>query len=189
MTKPSAQASASGTPSASSRSRMAAPFTNDPQSKTHGGWKVHLSIGPESYDERATKVERWLRRNYRGEWKALDGGDMHEKDFTIYLGSYDTMMGFVGLFERSRIVGSIDSCKASTADRIVGSTGKCGARFDPRGSGTREVWYYGHDGVPFTLDDKRAARAKRKSPTELAAGRKNLLREQFGDYFLPPGAD
>jgi len=149
---------------------------------------VHFSVGPESYQERTAKIKSWLKSHYRGGGKFRNGGEKHEKDFTIYLGSYATMMAFVRFVEDDPIVLLLDPSNAGPTDRIVGATGKIGARFDPRGSETRrESWFYGYDGVPFTLEDQRASLARRKSRRELAEDRKTVLRQRFGDYFLPEG--
>jgi hypothetical protein len=96
----------------------------DRRYQVDGGWKVHLTIGPDSYERRMTAVKRWLRKTFQGSWKHLDGGDQHEKNFTIYLGSYATMMSFVNRLEADPIIRQLDASKAGSADRLVGNTGK-----------------------------------------------------------------
>jgi len=174
----------------------------DPQHREQGGWKIHLTIGPKSYEQRITLVKNWLKKNFKalgrvevcsgggeshGSWKHLCGGDQHEKDFTIYLGSYATMLKFVRRIEGDPIVEQLDPCKAGT-DRIVGDSGKLGARFDPKQDEGR---FRGLSGMPFTLEEARLV-ASGKTPLERSTNRteaikrsKARLREKFADYFLP----
>jgi len=168
------------------------PLKPDPEYKENGGWKVHLTIGPDSYKQRVAAVKRWMRRNFEGEegvdWKHLDGGDPHEKDFTVYLGSYATMMSFVRRLENDPIVQQLDACNAGSAERIVGDTGRAGARFDPRGRRAGQDWLYGWNGIPFAFEDSRKV-LRKESPARAADRPKALLREMFGDYFLPEGIE
>jgi hypothetical protein len=172
----------------------------DPEYETGGGWKVHLTIEPVSYQQKVATVEDWLEAIFKSKWRAnflwnadgvnvakhLEGGEKHHKDFTIYLGSYATLMSFVRRFEDDPIVQQVDACKAGPADRIVGSTGKVGARFDPRGSRAGSQWVQGWNGVPFKpVEDTRKVFSKMESYAQVAERRKSLLRETFGDYFLP----
>src|SRR5262245_59116970 len=111
-------------------------------------------------------------------WKHLNGGDKHAKDFTVYLGSYATMTRFVDRLESSQVSGSLGPSNAGSADRLVGSTSKCAARFDPRGNIAGRDWSYGWQGIPFKEQDviRRLGRAR---PEPLAQGRKEELRQLF----------
>jgi hypothetical protein len=123
----------------------------DPEYRTNGGWKVHLTIGPNLYEERAATVNRWLSRNLEGtegvDWKHCQGGTPHEKDFTVYLGSYENMIAFVTVLEQDAIVEQLDSFNGGPTDRIMGDSGKVGARFDPRGARAGQDWFYGWNGI------------------------------------------
>jgi hypothetical protein len=168
------------------------PMRPDPEYRTSGGWKVHLTIGPNSYEQRASAVKRWLARNIEGtehvDWKHLEGGDLHEKDFTVYLGSYVTMIAFVNALEKDPIVEQLDDFNGPSSDRIVGDSGKVGARFDPRGERAGWDWVYGWNGIPFRLQDKRLVLAG-KSGQDAAERPRAVLKDMFGDYFLPVGID
>lgn len=168
------------------------PIRSDPEYRVNGGWKVHLTIGPNSYKQRASAVKRWLSRNIggtkHGDWKYLEGGDRHEKDFTVYLGSYETMIAFVNALEKDPIVEQLDASKAGSADRIVGDSGKVGARFDPRGKAGLG-WAYGWNGIPFELEDSRLVLGRTRSAQDAAERPKAVLRTMYGDYFLPEGVD
>jgi hypothetical protein len=98
-------------------------------------------------------MKRWLDAYFEGYpnfvWKHECGGERFEKDFTIYLGSYGTMVHFVADLEFSDISRHLDTSASGESDRIVGSSGKCGARFDPRGATGRSDWVYGSRGIPF----------------------------------------
>ena len=164
----------------------------DPEYRTDGGWKVHLTISPHSYQQRATSVRRWLSRNFNGtegmDWKHLLGGDQHKKDFTVYLGSYATMMVFVNNLENDSIVKQLSDFNGGSADRIVGHTGKHGARFDPCDRAGR-VWLYGWNGIPFALEGARLVMGGKRSREDAAERPRMALRAIFGDYFLPRGID
>jgi len=167
-------------------------FLADARYAEDGGWKVHLTIGPELYEERSAKVGRWMEAKFAGQpsyvWKNREGGDEHEKDFTIYLGSYATMMAFVEELERSKIIEQLDASNVPSHDRVVGKTGKCSARFDPRGKLAGRDWFYGSNGVPFTKEDVMK-RLRHVPDAEIVKPRKAALLAQFGDYFLPAGTE
>jgi hypothetical protein len=174
------------------------PIKPDPEYST-GGWKVHLTIGPDLYEQRVSAVKLWLKQNVEGtcprDWKYRTGGDRHEKDFTVYLGSYATMIAFVNALENDPIVHQLDTPKTAS-DRIVGKSGKVGARFDPygRGKGWRGDWTYGWNGIPFQVKDKILAmegtRTGNKTSWQDAAKRSSpVLKAMYGDYFLPEGID
>ena len=171
------------------------PIRPDPEHCTNGGWKVHLTIGPNSgpnsYKRRVSAVDRWLSRNIERtkcpeDWKYLKGGDQYEKDFTVYLGSYETMIAFVNALEKDPIVKQLDASNAGPADRIVGASGKVSARFDPQGKEGGK-WTYGWNGIPFALQDWRLTLTR---PAQEAAERSRAaLKAIYGDYFLPESID
>jgi hypothetical protein len=172
--------------------RAQEPRRYDSRYENDGGWKVHLTVGAEAYERRVAAIKRWLRayfgENGRKAWKHLNGGDKHAKDFTVYLGSYSTMISFVDRLESSQICGDLGPSNAGAADRVVGLTGKCAARFDPRGNTAGRDWFYGWHGIPFKEQD--AIRRLGKAPPEpLADVRKEELRQLFGEYFLPDGVE
>jgi hypothetical protein len=175
-----------------SRPRVSPLARADPRYETNGGWKVHLTVGKHAYGSRVAAIKRWLKRYFSdfgpNAWKHLDGGDRHQKDFTIYLGSYATMVQFVAKLEASAVCRNLDQSNAGSADRIIGSTGRCAARFDPRGVIAGRGWRYGWQGIPFKEQDaiKRLAGVQ---PQRLASFRKSELRQMFGDYFLPEGVE
>jgi hypothetical protein len=166
-------------------------FLADARYAEDGGWKVHLTVGPELYAQRSAKVGSWLRTKFAGQpskvWKNLGGGDQNEKDFTIYLGSYATMMAFVDELERSDVIQQLDVSNVPGHDRPVGTTGKCSARFDPRTPADWQ-WYYGSNGIPFTEEDVKK-RLRRIPDAEIVRPRKAALRSRYGDYFLPAGVE
>lgn len=168
------------------------PIRPDPEYRTNGGWKVHLTIGPELYEQRASAVRLWLSQNVEGtesvDWKHLEGGDQHEKDFTVYLGSYATMIAFVNALEKDPIVGQLDASKAGSGDRIVGESGKVAARFDPNGQKAGPGWGNGWNGIPFASKDFRMFLAT-KRPQDAAKRPRSVLKAMFRDYFLPEGID
>jgi hypothetical protein len=123
------------------------------------------------------------------DWKYLKGGDRHKKDFTVYLGSYETMIAFVNALEKDPIVEQLDASNAGSADRIVGDSGKVGARFDPQGKKAGQLWSYGWNGIPFRLEDWRFARAHTRSAQDAAERPKAVLKAMYRDYFLPEGID
>jgi hypothetical protein len=159
-----------------------------------GGWKVHLTIGPNDYQKRATEICCWLKTHVKGRepWKHLHGGEMHEKDFTVYLGSHATMMRFVSRIEGDPVINLLDPSKAGGEDRIVGKTGKLGARFDTGNTKYLKGWfdYYGSKGIPVA--DQYAVLKSRKCRNghwlgpEAVRRSYELLKQQFGDYFEPP---
>jgi len=170
-------------------------FKPDPEYHEIGGWKVHLTVGPALYNRRTLTVKRWLRKNFEGEerfeWKHLEGGDKHQKDFTIYLGSHATLTSFVSHLESDPIVEQLDASNAGSSDRIVGSTGKVSARFDPRGRKAGSEWFYGRNGISFPLEDqlKVLARKNTQAWADAEEHAKAVLREIFGDYFMPKDID
>ena len=180
-------------------------FLGDKRFEIDGGWKVHLTIEPDSYQRKAAAIRRWLKRVFAGQrsniWKHLqEDGTKYQKDFTIYLGSYATMLAFVDFVEASSVLQHVDASKAGTSDRIVGKSGKCAARFDPRGKTAGHLqWFYGWEGTPFEDSDKRAEvrisgpalsrPVSRESMEAIAIRPKTMLRQMFGDYFLPEGVD
>ena len=165
----------------------------DPEYRISGGWKVHLTIGTDSYEQRASAVKRWLSSTIDGtvhvDWKHLEGGDLHEKDFTVYLGSYETMIAFVNALEKDPIVEQLDAFNGGSADRIVGYSGKVGARFDPRGEKAGWAWVYGWNGIPFAYEDARLVLTGKRSRRDAAERPRAVLKAMFGDYFLPEGID
>jgi hypothetical protein len=52
------------------------------------------------------------------DWKHLLGGDQHKKDFTVYLGSYATMMVFVNNLENDPIVKQLSDFNGGSADTL-----------------------------------------------------------------------
>jgi hypothetical protein len=129
-------------------------------------------------------MKDWLQKNFKGSWKHLNGGDQHEKDFTIYLGSFATMMSFVRRLDNAPIVNQLDACNAGPEDRIVGDSGKLGARFDTKGTKERKGSFplYGSNGVPIADRYWHMVLSDRKRAIRLS---EELLRENFGDYFCP----
>jgi len=171
----------------------------DPEYRTCGGWKVHLTIGPTSYTERVAAVKGWLERNLDGikglDWKHGDGGDQHEKDFTVYLGSYATMTAFVVLLEQDPTSDQLDLFNGGNIDRIVGTSGKFGARFDLqeakvdlRGAKLVDKWHKGWDGIPFTVEDVHRVWGG-KSGQDAAQRPRVFLKTLYGSYFLPEDID
>lgn len=164
----------------------------DARYETDGGWKVHLTVGPDSYERKVMAIKRWLEGHLSDHpanvWKNLHGGDRHEKDFTVYLGSYATMVEFVKALEASAVYEHLEASNAGSADRRIGLSDKCGARFDPRGVCAGRDWERGWNGIPFTQQDvvRKIGGAK---PGPLAEVRKIELRQLFGEYFLPEGVD
>lgn len=158
----------------------------DPEYSRKEGWKLHLTIGPVAYDQRARAVFGWLDKNFssRRYWKHLSGGDRHEKDFTIYLGSYATMMSVVRRLENDPTIQQLDACNAGSADRIVGDTGKIGARFTTNGFQIK-----GKNGIPVADDDVSAVLTRGEALNMAIERSKASLRKKFGDYFLPMGIE
>jgi hypothetical protein len=146
------------------------------------GWKIHLTIGPIAYEKRVKDISDWLHKNFRfdRDWKHLEGGDKHEKDFTIYLGSYATMMYVVQRLENDPIIKQLDVSNAGPADRIVGESGKIGARFT-----TNDLRIKGLDGIPVADKDAAAVLIRGKALATAIQCSKASLRKRFGDYFLP----
>jgi len=97
------------------------PMETDPEYKKQGGWKIHLTIGPASYEQKAAEVKDWLQNNFRisWNWKHLCGGDKHEKDFTIYLGSFPTMMDFVQRLNQDPVILQVDASNAGAVSQVV----------------------------------------------------------------------
>jgi hypothetical protein len=123
------------------------------------------------------------------DWKYLTEGEPHEKDFTVYLGSYTTIIAFVNALENDPTIEQLDTSKAGSADRIVGDSGKIGARFDPRGQKAGRLWTKGWDGIPFEpMKDFHLIEAG-KRPQDVTKRPRSVLKAMFGDYFLPQGID
>jgi hypothetical protein len=127
---------------------------------------------------------------YGVDWKHLDGGTKHEKDFTIHLGSYATMTAFVTMLEQDPIVQQLDRFNGGTEDRCVGDSRKVGARFAPTDKGTGSNWAYGWNGIPFAVpEDARQIFSRNCSRQEAADRPRAFLKAMFGDYFLPAGIE
>ena len=137
-------------------------------------------------------MKTWLQKDCRGDWKHLSGGDKHVKDFTIYLGSYSSMMAFVCRLESDPIIQRLDLSTVGDSGRIVGVTNKVSARFDIQGKGFGD-WTYGWNGIPFTPEDVTESwseTGKEAENKQRAASRpRRFLKRLFGDYFLPESAD
>ena len=123
------------------------------------------------------------------DWKHLEGGTQHQEDFTVYLGSYETMNAFVTLLEHDPIVEQLDSFAGGPKDRIVGESGKIGARFDPRGERAGWNWVYGWGGIPYEPEDAKLVLYGKCSGQDAAKRPRAFLRTMFGDYFLPAGIE
>ncbi len=170
-----------------------------PESKAHmkkGGWKLHLAVAPENY----AAVDEWLDKNHPGQYKLLSGGEVGEKDFTVYVGSRADSQALSERMEAE--LGDMLAPAAELAEETR-ITPRVNARFDVEGPLRKKYQYYGRDGLPFDRDAKDAEQqvlyAEKEGDTELAAkwqkildGHKkriqNDLKAKYGEFFEAPQA-
>ncbi|MFH1457641.1 MAG: hypothetical protein ABIG31_00515 [Candidatus Omnitrophota bacterium] len=151
-----------------------------------GGWKLHLTVQPESYP----KIDEWLWNNHKGQYKLLAGGDPGEKDFTVYVGSRDDVTLLIQRIARDKIDNLLEPSNAGSEDRLF--TDKIAGRFDISSTrfGKRDFVYYGSSGVPF---DREAADARFSGKLGGSYDQKahvrritNNLEKEYGGYFTGP---
>jgi hypothetical protein len=99
------------------------------------------------------------------------------------------MIAFVDNLEKDPVIEQLDAFNGGPTDRIVGKTGKVGARFDPGGQSVGQSWVYGKNGVPLEFSEKSLILRRQRTWEEAVEHAQSLLKEIFGDYFLPEDVD
>ncbi|MCX5708681.1 MAG: ATP-binding protein [Candidatus Omnitrophica bacterium] len=155
----------------------------------NGGWKLHLTVKPENY----AAVDKWLFNNHErqyGQYKLLRGGDRGEKDFTIYIGSWENAKRVADKIE-SEIGHFLEKSKAS-GDKMFSNKGLVAGRFDIQHIELyKEYKNEGRNGVPF---DDRAVTDRNWAPvgerealiTKHVDRIDAFLRDTFGEYYTGP---
>lgn len=159
----------------------------DPEYVKQGGWKVHLSVPEENYNSNVALIKQWLQNFFGGTWKHADGGEKHECDFTVYLGSRATLNRFVEVFEGSSAIHWVGESKAGSTDCIVGVTGKVSARFDTKATDHEKGRFdhYGRGGIPIAqeYEDLWPPWNDPNTRTQAVELSRQLLEKRFGTYF------
>ena len=107
----------------------------------NGGWKLHLTVDKNNY----AVVDKWLDLNWEGQYKLLSGGEIGEKDFTVYIGSKNDALDLANKIE-GELGALLSKSNAGGEDTML--TANIAARFDIQQVDSKYK-YYGADGIPF----------------------------------------
>ncbi len=147
--------------------------------KIGGGWKLHLTVSPGN----CLEVYNWLYNDKEGgyEYKLWEGGEIGEKDFTIYVGGRDEAIKYAQ-YINANIGTLLEKSNASVTDELLpGTDEKVAGRFDVQRTqnGGYGYSYYGFRGIPFHKKDLGLSTSKE----EIAAENISVLTQYYGEFF------